>query len=212
MQKTSTQPDHFFTLLNTEIEKERAKGGVRSARFQRLALLLALHADDRKTPHDGWKATLLAGRLGIPAPAWSIDLLERAERESLRGTDEKGEKIDIATALGFKGRGKGGQKKAPVQRRLQDNHHEHLCWTVRVLVAFGEPLKSACEMTARKLITTPDWNDTVYPLRAPKPESLEKAYSKWEKERGEEVLSIYDKSLASVPYELRQVFLKQFRS
>jgi hypothetical protein len=212
MQKTSTQPDHFSILLNTEIEKERAKGDVLSARFLRLAKLLALHVEYKKTPHDGWKATLLAGRLRIPAPTWAIDLLEKAERDAIKRIDDKGGKIDISIALGFKGQGKGESKNAPVQRGLQDEHHELLCWSVRMLVAFGIPLKSACEMVARKLKQTPDWNETAYPLRAPNPESLQRRYHKWEKRRGEEVLSIYDKGFASVPREIQEQLLVKFRS
>lgn len=211
MQKISAQPDPYCALLNAELEKEQAIGRL-SARFGRLTILLALHVDSKKTPNDGWKATLLAGRLGIPAPTWAIELLEQAEHDALRGTDAKGEKIDIATALGFKGRGKGGQKNAPVQRAVQENLHEHLCLSVQMLVAFGEPFLSACEMVAKQLKATPDWNDTVYPLRAPNPESLAGIYREWEQERGDEVLSIYAKGFAAIPDEVRQLFLKKFRS
>ena len=62
----SAEQDPTFTQLETEIDKERSKGNTLSARFVRLATLMALHCQDEKTTHDGWKATLLAGRIGIP--------------------------------------------------------------------------------------------------------------------------------------------------
>jgi hypothetical protein len=212
VQKDSLHPDAYLQLLLTEVEKERAKGNMPSARLVRLGTLLAFHDGNKKTAHDGWKATLLAGRLGIPAPTWAIDLLEKADRAAIKGIDENGKKNDIAILLGFKGQGKGESKNSAVQRGLQSHHHEILCSCVRMLVAFGLPLKSACEMTARKLKQIPDWNDTTYPLHAPNPESLQRIYRKWEKMRGEEVLSIYDKGLASVPREVQEKMLAKFLS
>lgn len=205
------EQDPFGTLLTTEIEQERTKATGCSARTLQLGLLLALHVQDKKTPHDGWNATLLAGRLGIPAPLWAIDLLEKAYRDSIRGTDEKGEMIRIATALGFEGQGKGGLKKAAVQRSRHERLHEDLCTSVRWLLFYGEPLKTACEKVVAKLKKTPDWNDTVYPLRVPNPESLKRAYKNWEKERGEDVLAVLDKTFDSFSREAREKFLAQFR-
>ncbi len=205
------EEDHFGTLLTSEIEKERTKANGSSARVLPLGLLFALHKQSEKTTHDGWNATLLAGRLGIPAPLWAIDLLQKAYHDSIRGTDEKGEVVRIATALGFAGQGKGGLKKAPLQRARQERLHEHLFTMVRWLLFYGEPLKAACEKVAKKLTGTEDWNDTVYPLRAPNPESLMKAYRSWEKNRGEEVLSLLDKGFAALPREAREKILAQFR-
>jgi hypothetical protein len=62
----SAEQDPTFSQLETEIDKERSKGNTLSARFVRLATLMALHCQDEKTTHDGWKATLLAGRIRIP--------------------------------------------------------------------------------------------------------------------------------------------------
>jgi hypothetical protein len=205
------EQDHFGTLLTTEIDKERTKANGSSARLLPLGLLLALHEQSEKTPHDGWNATLLAGRLRIPAPLWAIDLLQKAYHDSIRGTDEKNETVRIATALGFAGQGKGGLKKAPLQRALQEKLHEDLFTMVRWLLFYGEPLKTACGKVAKTLKGREDLTDTVYPLRAPNPESLMKAYRNWEKKRGEEVLSLLDKGFASLPHAAREKFLAQFR-
>lgn len=202
--KKSAEQDPTFTQLETELDKERSKGSTLSARFVRLGTLLALHCQVEKTANDGWKATLLAGLIGIPAPMWAIDKLEQAERESIAGL------TDIQVALGFKGQGKGQLKNASVQRGLQDKLHEDLCLSVRFLVSSGESVKSACRRVAKKLKETPDWNDTVYPLRAPNPESLRRVYRKWEKDRGEEVLGLIDKGFDSVPCTVREMFLKKF--
>jgi hypothetical protein len=204
MPKNSAHPDPFFTLLQTEIEKERSKGSTLSARYVRLAVLLALHCEDEKTTNDGWQATVLAGHIGIPAPMWAIEKLEQAERDSIAGF------TDIEVALGFKGKGKGQLKNCPVQRRVQDKLHEELCFSVRLLISSGESIKSACQRVAKKLKEVPDWNDTVYPLRAPNPESLRRAYRKWEKDRGREVLGIIDKGIGSIPQAVKEMVLKKF--
>ena len=203
--KNFDKQDHFFTQLETEIDKERSRGSSLSAHFVRLATLMALHCQDEKTTNDGWKAALLAGRIGIPAPMWAIEKLEQAERDSIAGFTE----IDVA--LGFKGQGKGQLKNAPAQRSQQEKLREELCTSVRLLVSSGESITSACAMVAKKLEETGDWNDTVYPLRAPNSESLRRAYCKWEKDRGEEVLGIMDKAFDSFPKAAMEAFLAKFR-
>lgn len=206
MKRKSDEQDSYFKKLETEIDLDRSKGLKFSARFVRLATLMALHCGDEKTTFDGWKATLLAGRIGIPAPMWAIEKLEQAERDAIAGL------TDIEVALGFKGQGKGQLKNAPVQRAIQQKLHEDLCYSVRLLVSFGVSIKSACQRVARRLKDTPDWNDTVYPLRAPNPESLRKAYHKWEKDRGEEMLGLIDKGFALCPPTIKELFLKKFDS
>ena len=212
MQKASARPDDFFVLLNTEIEKERAQGNVPATRLIKLGALLALHADDRKTAHDGWKATLLAGRLGIPAPTWAIDLLEKAEHDAITNYEgKKGEKIGIDILLGFKGQGKGGGKNSPVQKGLQATLREYLCYSVRFLVSTGVPIETACRMVTKKLATIPK-PPVEYSLRYPNAETLKKAYYKWQTERGKEVLSIYDEGFASMPRDLREKLRDKFQS
>ena len=205
MPKDVAQQDSFFKLLESEIAKERSAGNRLSARFVRLATLMALHCQDEKTTQDGWKATLLAGHVGIPAPTWAIDFLQQAESDSIAGF------TNIEVALGFKQRGKGQLKNAAVQRAIQERLREDLCSSVRLLISSGVPIKSACQMVAKKLKETTDWNDTVYPLRAPNADSLRKAYSKWERDRGQEVLEAIDKAFDSVPRVLKEKILENFR-
>ena len=210
MRKNSTQPDHFFTLLNTEIEKERAMGGLLSARFYRLALLMALHVDDKKGGFEAWRATLIAGRLRIPAPIWAIDLLEKVERDALEGVTKKSETFEMDTLLGFKGRGKGGTKNSSVQQSRQAKQREELCCAVRLLISVGQPLETACTLVALKFksLTKPE---TRYTVRAPNAETLKGTYKKWEEERGEDVLSAYDTALASISSQIKQKILQIFR-
>lgn len=209
MPKISAQSDEYFIFLNAELEKEQAKGAL-SARFVRLGVLLALHADDKKTPNDGWKATLLAGRLGIPAPTWAIELLEEAEHDAITGKG-KGESKRLDVLLGFKGQGKGGGKLSAVQKGLQATLHEYLCWSVRTLVASNVSVAAACRMVAKKLASNPK-PSSEYSLRHPNAETLKKIYAKWQKERGEEVLSIYDKGLADIPPDIKEKFRDGFQS
>jgi len=204
--------DSYFTLLQSELSRERAAGSTLTPRFARIATLLALHTDDKKGGFAAWKATLFAGRLGIPAPIWAIDILENAERIALNDLKEKGgQKVGIDTLLGFKGQGKGGGRNSPVQTSLQDNLREYLCNSVRLLVATGVPLVAACKAVARKLRTIPKLR-SEYRLRYPNAESLRKMYSKWEKDRGEDVLSCYDQGFASMPREIMEKMRARFLS
>jgi hypothetical protein len=210
MSNNGLQQDPYLTLLKSELEKERAAGNTLSPRFERTAGLFALHVNDKKGGFEAWKASLFAGRLGIPAPIGAIDVLENAERIALNDLDEKGgQKIGIDTLLGFKGQGKGGGRNSPVQTSLQENLRETLCHSVRLLVATGVPLVTACKEVARKLKTIPKL-PSEYRLKYPNAETLRKMYSKWEKDRGEDVLSCYDQGFALVPREIMEKMRDKF--
>lgn len=211
MSKDDLQQDSYFTLLQSELAKERASGPTLTTRFMRIATLLALHTDDKKGGFEAWKAVLIAGRLGLVAPVWAIDLLEKVEHQAIEGVDAKGNKRSIGILLGFEGKGKGGGKTSPVQVSLQAQQREILCYSVRLLVDTGESIKSACRIVAKKFQALP-LDETSYPLGRPKPESLAKAYREWEKERGEEVLSFYDQGFVAVPRDIKEKMRHKFIS
>ena len=215
LQSEILQAEQFLANLNAEMVREcNEKGGV-SGHLTGRVILECFTLSYRKTPHDAWKATLLAGRLRLPAPLWAIELLKQTERYVVTGVDENGEKVSgIEYLLGFKGKGKGGQKKIPVQESRQRQVRDALCGCVRALMASGVTLTAACKMTVRKFRNTPyepAWKNSVYKVRIPGPDSLRKTYGAWEKEMGEDLLSAFDKHLASISLEAKQKLFNNFR-
>ena len=103
------QPDPYLARLCAELLAENVSvGDAADVRGLGLCGLIILHHKNPKSPLDGWEAMILAGRHGIPAPLWAIELLEEAALKS------KTERIDLGVALGFKGIGRGQTKKSEV--------------------------------------------------------------------------------------------------
>jgi len=197
------QKDPFLARLDDELAKEDPKGSADLVRTQALATLICLHYKNPKSAFDGWNAMILAGRHGIPAPLWAIDLLEKAALDSIAGL------TDLQVALGFRGKGKGQTRKSDVQRRLQAQLHDLLCTRVRKLIRLGKSSTAACRMVANHLKQTPDWNKSTYVLRAPNAETLLKRYRQWEKACGQG-LALMDEGFDSLPSDGKDKFLRMF--
>ena len=141
--------DPYLKLLDDALDKNPQNDTVRN---QSLSSLLALHYKNPKRPFDGYNAVILAGRGGIPAPPWAIELLQQAAADCIK------EGYDLAAVLGFKGSGKGQTKNADVRVRLQDQLREQLCLNVRRLVLLGKSSNDACRMVADQLKCTAPLN------------------------------------------------------
>lgn len=201
----TTALDPYLARLGAElVGRNRTVLAGDAAEVRDLALcgLLFLHYKNPKSALDGWDAMILAGRHGIPAPLWAIDLLEEAALKS------KTERIDLGVALGFKGIGKGQTKKSEVQRRLQADLSTNLCMRVRKLIGQGTRPMAACRIVATQLNQSPidSWNTTGYILRRPNAETLQRTYRRWEKTLGQHMAMI-DSYIDTQPLNLNDTYL-----
>lgn len=164
--------DPFLSRLDAAAEQKPPAGMDVKYHNEAIATLYCLAYSEHKTGFDAFKAVVLSGRLGLPAPSWAIDLLEKA------GNDTASGRTTLDVALGFRGEGSGGTKRAAVPQHLHAMYYETWCRAVLTLVRKGRTPEEACRLVAETL-QTPDWNHSAYEIKPPSAETLLDHYKIW---------------------------------
>jgi hypothetical protein len=186
MPKKPQAKDPFLASLDEESDRS---GKADTWRTEAIASLYVYHHAESKTSFSAISAMVLAGKIGIPAPMWAVELVEKAITDFMRG----GGPLDIA--FGFKGEGTGNTKGAEARQRLRKLMLEMLCARVHQLVADGLSKTKACRQVARQVkglsklngkVDTFPWYDGQYKIELPNADTLLKRwYPIWEKNMGE---------------------------
>ncbi len=121
-----------------------------------IVALVFLEETAEKTPLMAFDAVVLACKLGVPAPPWVAEVLERINADRVAG------KIaSLDRAFGFSSsRGKTSE----VRNRLLAERDEMLLLDVWRLILLGKSVDSACLAVSERLRRTRGWNETDYDI------------------------------------------------